>query len=107
MQLSVSARSKITAHLLEQLIRVRTRIVAVGQKRHVLHGQTLIIGGHLIERLARAQRRTYQQLVIVQRNPQLVGKHAANLWPSAPKSRAMVMTTGFFLFSRSLIAIPF
>ena len=64
---------------MEQLIRVRTRIVAVGQKRHVLHGQTLIIGGHLIERLARAQRRTYQQLVIVQRNPQLVGKHAANL----------------------------
>ena len=67
------------AHLLEQLVRVRTRIVAVGQKRHVLHGQALVVGGHLVERLARAQRSTHQQLVIVQRNPQLIGEDTANL----------------------------
>ena len=67
------------AHLLEQLVRVRTRIVAVGQKRHVLNSQALVIGRHLVERFARTQRRAHQQLVVVQRNPQLVGKHAANL----------------------------
>ena len=70
---------------MEQLIRVRTCIVAVGQERHVLHGQALVVGGHLIERLARAQRRTHQQLVIVQWNPQLVGEDASNLMALSTK----------------------
>ena len=47
--LSLAQVQNHLAHLLEQLVRVRARVVAVGQKRHVLHSQTLVIGGHLIE----------------------------------------------------------
>ena len=66
-------------HRLEQLVGKRARVHTVGQKRHVVHGKALVVGGHLVHRLALAQGRTYQQLVIVQGNAQLAGEHLADL----------------------------